>query len=355
VAAHAGVSVGTASNVLNRPTLVAPSTRARVERAIAALGFVRNEPARQLRARTSRTVGLIALDIANPFFTDVARGAETAAIAAGLTVMLCNSGEDVEREALYLKLLEESRVHGILITPVIGVGERLHRLHAQGTPVILLDRWASTRTFCSVSVDDATGGELAVTHLLQQGHRRIAFVGTSLRVTQVSDRLAGAKRALTLAGLPESALAVVEVPNLNFASGKSGGAQIASMPRSQRPTAAFCANDLLAIGVLQEMTHRRVRIPDDFAIIGYDDIDFAAAAAIPLSSVRQPRDSLGRSAIELLLDEASDGSHHHRQLIFGPELVPRESTGAPPAQADHTELGHGEVDFDRNHQQLRAE
>jgi LacI family transcriptional regulator len=127
------------------------------------------------------------------------------------------------------------------------------------------------------------------------------------------------------------------------------------MPRSQRPTAAFCANDLLAIGVLQEMTHRRVRIPDDFAIIGYDDIDFAAAAAIPLSSVRQPRDSLGRSAIELLLDEASDGSHHHRQLIFGPELVPRESTGAPPAQADHTELGHGEVDFDRNHQQLRAE
>src|SRR5512132_763263 len=125
VATQAGVSVGTVSNVLNRPEVVAPATRARVEEAIATLGFVRNESARQLRAGHSRTLGLVVLDVSNPFFTDVARGVEDAADAAGLAVILCNSDEKAERERRYLDLLEQHRVHGILITPVEGVSERL--------------------------------------------------------------------------------------------------------------------------------------------------------------------------------------------------------------------------------------
>ncbi len=327
VAAQAGVSVGTVSNVLNRPHLVAPATRVRVQEAIAALGFVRNESARQLRAGRSRTIGLLVLDVSNPFFTDVARGVEDAATAAGLAVILCNSDEKAERERRYLDLLEEHRVQGILITPVTGVNERLHQLQRRGTPVVLLDRWASTRDHCSVSVDDVYGGELAAAHLVDRGHQRIAFVGGPFSIKQVHDRHDGAQRALLAAGLPASALTTVESPALNFASGRAAGAQIADMPSRHRPTAAFCANDLLALGLLQEMTRRQLRVPGDLAIVGYDDIDFAAAAAVPLSSVRQPRNQLGKSAAQLLIEETSeDREHSHRQLVFEPQLVIRVSS-----------------------------
>ena len=327
VAAEAGVSVGTVSNVLNRPEVVAPATRVRVQEAIAALGFVRNESARQLRAGRSRTIGLVVLDVSNPFFADVARGVEDAATAAGLAVILCNSDQKAEREGRYLDLLEEHRVQGILITPVKATNERLRQLRRRGTPVVLLDRWASTRNQCSTSVDDVYGGELAATHLVEQGHERIAFVGGPFGIKQVHDRYEGAKRVLRQAGLPESALVVVETPALNFRSGRTASAQIAEMPSRRRPTAAFCANDVLALGLLQEMTRRQLRVPQDLAIVGYDDIDFAAGAAVPLSSVLQPREQLGRTAAELLIEETSDhGRHSHRQLVFEPELIVRDSS-----------------------------
>jgi LacI family transcriptional regulator, galactose operon repressor len=327
VAARAGVSVGTVSNVLNRPEQVAPATRARVEQAIAALGFVRNESARQLRAGRSRTLGLVVLDVSNPFFTDVARGVEDAATAAGLAVILCNSDEKADRERRYLDLLEEHRVQGILITPVKGLSDRLRQLQRRGTPVVLLDRWASTRDHCSVSVDDVYGGELAAAHLVERGHQRIAFVGGPFSIKQVQDRHDGAEHALLEAGLPPTALTVVQTPALNFSSGLAAGARIATMPSSRRPTAAFCANDLVALGVLQEMTRRKLRVPGDLAIVGYDDIDFAAAAAVPLSSVRQPRDQLGRAAAQLLVQETTEGrAHSHRQMVFEPQLVARDSS-----------------------------
>ncbi|HVD14201.1 MAG TPA: LacI family DNA-binding transcriptional regulator [Actinomycetota bacterium] len=327
MAAHAGVSVGTVSNVLNRPDAVAPATRARVQRAIAELGFVPNESARQLRGGHSRTIGLVVLDVGNPFFTDVAKGVEDAVTEAGLTVILCDSAEQVEREYRYLDLLEAQRVKGVLITPVEGVSKRLRALRQHDIPVVLVDRFASTRNVCSVSVDDVYGGELAAAHLVEQGHRRIAFVGGPFGLKQVQDRYDGARRIVLRAGLPEAALVMVEVPALTFQSGLAAGARIAEMTPGDRPTAAFCANDLLAVGLLQEMTRRSLRAPDDLAIVGYDDIVFAAAAAVPLSSVRQPREQLGRAAAELLLEEATDGANHrHRRLVFEPDLVVRDSS-----------------------------
>src|SRR5262245_19896619 len=139
VAERAGVSVGTVSNVLNRPDVVAPATRDRVRAAIAELGFVRNESARHLRAGRSRTVGLVVLDVSNPFFTDVARGVEDAASDAGLAVILCNSDESPSKERRYLSLLQEQRVQGVLITPVDAASDRLADLRARGIPVVLLD------------------------------------------------------------------------------------------------------------------------------------------------------------------------------------------------------------------------
>ena len=327
VAARAGVSVGTVSNVLNRPQLVSEATRSRVRAAISELGFVRNETARQLRAGRSRTIAYVVMDAANPFFNDVARGVEDTARAAGVAVYLCNSNQDAAREREYLERLREQRVQGVLITPIDPSGERLAAMPGRGTPVVLVDCQAPDPTWCSVAVDDELGGELALTHLLESGHERIAFVGGPMSVPQVRDRHRGALRALAAAGRPASALVLLETEALTVAEGRRAGERLAGLPASARPTAAFCANDLLALGLLQAMTRLGRAVPEDLAVVGYDDIEFAEAAAVPLTSVRQPRELLGRTAARLLFEEAAgDEAHVHQQVRFKPELVVRAST-----------------------------
>lgn len=330
VADRAGVSIGTVSNVLNNPGLVSRRTRIRVADAIEDLGFVRNESARQLRAGKSRTLGLVVLDVANPFFTDVARGVEELAGKNGAAVLLCNSDDDAGKEAHYLDLLEQQRVQGILITPVEGGESRLQGLRDRGTPVVLLDRGATRTDQCSVAVDDFLGGQLALNHLITEGHRQIAFIGGPLSIQQVRDRLAGARQAAADAAAAV-VVTVLLTESLNVTSGCIAGRSLLKLSNSQKPSAVFCANDLLAMGVLQEMTRNGIRVPEELAIVGYDDIEFAAAAAVPLSSVRQPRHELGRAAVELLLEEASAAAEHrHQQLIFSPSLVVRESSLARP-------------------------
>ncbi len=329
VAAHAGVSVGTVSNVLNRPDMVSEATRRKVLQAIAELGFVRNESGRHLRAGQSRTLAYLVLDASNPFFTDVARGIEETARANGIALYMCNSDGDAAREADYLELLVEQRVRGILITPVDQDTAQLDVVLRQGIPMVLVDRRAGA-SWCSVGVDDIEGGELAVTHLSEQGHQRIAFVGGPMSTVQVADRLQGARNALQAIGRPADALSVMETAALNVAEGRRAGERLAGLPRARRPTAAFCANDLVALGLLQQMTRMGADVPGDLAIVGYDDIEFAGAAAVPLSSVRQPRQLLGRVAAELLLAESEAGHEHvHQQVVFRPELVVRTSSLAP--------------------------
>jgi DNA-binding LacI/PurR family transcriptional regulator len=264
------------------------------------------------------------LDVANPFFTDVVRGAEEAIEAAGAVAVVCNSGESAARERRHLDLLEEQRVKGVLITPVDdGRDSRLQQLVRRGTPVVLVDRGSGQRNRCSVAVDDVLGGQLAGAHLREVGHRRVAFVGGPITIQQVADR----RRGFSAMFAGDEDLRIIDTPNLSVAAGRRAGEGIADLLPADRPTAVFCANDLLALGVLQEMTLRGVRVPRDVAIVGYDDIDFAGAAAVPLSSIRQPREQLGRTAAELLLEEANDpGRHEHRHVVFKPELVVREST-----------------------------
>ncbi|MGW0807935.1 LacI family DNA-binding transcriptional regulator [Nonomuraea sp. NPDC002799] len=327
VARLAGVSVGTVSNVLNRPDMVAPDTRTRVQAAITQLGYVRNGSARQLRAGRSRTIGVVALDLGNPFFIDVLRGVEAAAQDAGLIVMVFNSDKDAAREARLMETFEEQRPLGVLITPVNAEGqeERLGRLLSRGIPVVLFDSSSRNNRGCAVAVDDVLGGRLAGRHLRERGHRHIAFAGGPFSVRQVEDRHAGLAGVLT----PDDTLTVIPLPNLTVDTGRTAARQIAALPPADRPTAVFCANDLVALGVLQELTLRGLRVPDDVAILGYDDIDFAAAAAVPLSSIRQPREQLGRTAARMLFEEAEQpGGHEHRHVIFQPQLVERSSTKA---------------------------
>ena len=328
VAAKAGVSVGTVSNVLNRPAKVSGPAAERVLAAIAELGFVRNDAARQLRAGSSKTVGLIVLDVRNPFFTDLARGAEDQAATAGLSVILGNSDENGQRESTYLDLFEEQRVLGVLISPLGDVTERLERLRQRGTRAVLVDRSGDNSTFSSVSVDDVAGGRLAVEHLIAQGRRRIAFVGGPFGIRQVVDRHTGARQAV--ADHPGVSLEVIETPALSVIAGRNAGTGIAERAPAERPDAIFAANDLIATGVLQALLMQGtsgITVPGDIALIGYDDIDFASAAVVPLSSIRQPSALIGQTAVEILLEEADDPARAPRQIVFQPELVVRESTG----------------------------
>ncbi|MFG3497407.1 LacI family DNA-binding transcriptional regulator [Streptomyces sp. NPDC047928] len=329
VARRAGVSVGTVSNVINRPDSVAEATRERVQAVIGALGYVRSESARHLRAGHSRIIALLVLDMANPFFVDLATGAERAAREAGLGVMLCNSAQDPAEEAEYLGLFAEQRVRGVLVTPADAEGHTLGEFGRHGIPYVLVDRTASGGDACSVSVDDVEGGALAARHLLESGRRDLVFVGGPAALPQVRDRRTGAVGALAEAGLPPDALVCVETERLDVASGRDAGARLLGL--SPRPTAVFCANDLLALGVLQTLFAAGVSVPGDIALVGYDDIEFAAAAAVPLTSVRQPARRLGRLAAELLIEETGEAAdaHAHQRIVLRPELVVRASSLPP--------------------------
>ncbi|GEK85440.1 LacI family DNA-binding transcriptional regulator [Microbacterium aerolatum] len=326
VAAAASVSVGTVSNVLNQPDKVAAATAARVQAAIEELGFVRNDAARQLRAGRSRSIGMVVLDAGNPFFAAVARGAEARAEQDGLSVLLGNSDENAARESTYLDLFREQRVNGVLLTPAALVEDSLLRLQRAGIPVVLVDHESEDAFTCSVAVDDVEGGYLAAAHLLEQGRRRLLFLGGPSSLAQVAHRLEGARRAV--AEVTGAELEEIEMPALTVLNGRAAGEAIAERTPEERPDAIFAANDLLAVGLLQGLSiFGSVRVPDDIALIGYDDIDFAAATVVPLSSIRQPAALIGRTAVELLLKSIDDpAGAYERRVRFRPELVVREST-----------------------------
>ena len=238
VAKRAGVSLGTVSNVLNRPEIVAEETRERVKSAIEEIGFVRNGSARQLRAGTSQHIGLVMLDVANPFFTEVARGVEDAANEAGYVVILCNSDDSVEKESHYLQVLEEQRARGVLITPVQSDASYLQRFRKRGIAVVLLDRPSKIKDLCSVAVDDVRGGELATAHLLEQGHERIGFVHGPLSIRQCADRQRGVLQAVRSAGQdPDQVIIDITTPAQNTWEGEES---LVKLLRAKiKPTAVF--------------------------------------------------------------------------------------------------------------------
>ncbi|MFN3006809.1 LacI family DNA-binding transcriptional regulator [Mycolicibacterium wolinskyi] len=328
VAAAASVSVGTVSNVLNAPDKVAPATVARVQAAIDRLGFVRNDAARQLKAGRSRSVGLVVLDIGNPFFTDIARAAERRAGEHDLTVLLGTSDDDTDRERAYIDAFDEQRVFGLLVSPVGEDLQRLTALRERGTPVVLVDRDGSGTPFDSVAVDDVAGARLAVEHLCATGRRRIAFVGGPGTLRQIRDRRRGAAEAI--AEIPGAELEIIDTTAPSVQAGSAVGEQLRQRAPRDRPDGVFCANDLLAIGVLQALSLiGGLRVPDDMALVGYDDIDFARSAVVPLTSVRQPTRAIGSTAVDLLIAASEDSVRRRpKHVVFQPELIVRGSTGS---------------------------
>ncbi|GAA1601529.1 hypothetical protein GCM10009693_11780 [Leucobacter chromiireducens subsp. chromiireducens] len=239
-------------------------------------------------------------------------------------MLMGGSDDSPEREAALLEMFEEHRVAGVLVTPVHANLHQLRSLRDAGIPVVLVDRGSHDRTFPSVSVDDVEGGRIAARHLVEIGRRRIAFVGGPHEIEQVSDRLSGVRAVV--AERQDTALEIFETQGLSVLEGRRVGEEIARLSPEQRPDGVFAANDLLALGILQALVMRSsLRVPEEIALIGYDDIDFAHSAVVPITSVRQPAFSIGSTAVELLLRERGAGADCE-QIVFQPELVVRAST-----------------------------
>jgi LacI family transcriptional regulator len=328
VAERAGVSLGTASNALNRPEVLAPETLARVLEAIERLGFVRSSAAHQMRGGSSRAFGAVILDASNPFSTETIRGLEDVVNEQGCAVMVCSSDGSPERESRYLRLLEEHRVQGLVITPTARSLRYLETLRDRGTLVVLLDRRSKDNEFCSVSVDHVRGGELAGRHLFELGHRRIASINGPLHLSQCAEWRRGLRRAARAAGLDasESIIEYTIDPITAFDQAESAVDSFLALPEG--PTGVVCIDDRVAFTVLRTLADRRVRVPRDVSVVGYDDVEFASMFSPTLTSIRAPKYELGRAAAQLLIDETVDSQHRHGNVRFEPELIARQSTTA---------------------------
>lgn len=326
VARQASVSVGTVSNVLNRPHRVAPRTLQRVEQVINELGFVPNASARQLRAGVIESVGAILLDIGNPFFTAIARGIEDRLAQQGLALLVSSSDEDHGREVHLAQLYEQHTVRGVLVTPASSDVSELEAIRDRGTPIVLMDA-SNDATFPSVTVDDVLGARLAVEHLLSLGHRRIGFLNGSVNIRQCANRRIGAHAAVINAGLdPHHVLTEVTLSSLQADGGDRATMALLSSSLDQRQTAIFCVNDLVALGSMRALLRCGLRVPQDVAVVGYDDIGVANLLMVPLTTVRQPTQEIGWAAADLLVTASDPRSRMTQHVRFEPELVVRASS-----------------------------
>lgn len=334
VAALAGVSVGSVSNVINRRDSVRPDVRERVEAAIAQLGYKPNPTAQALRRGTSPLVGVAVFDLTNPFFMEAAAAMERVLSREGYIMTLSSTHASVQGERDLLEALGRQAVRGVLLTPADSTHEAATRLVEEGTPVVLFDAAEAPEGLPSVSIDDRAGAALAIEHLLALGHERICFLNGPADMRQSVQRLAGVRDAIEhwqrLTGSDSIQLTVYNAQaytaQAGYAATKDTIAEARATSDETNPTAVFCANDLLAVGVMSALRVAGVSIPDDVSVIGFDDIPLAAQMPVPLTTIRQPMDELGAAAAELLLS-GSDAPAQHQ--TFSPVLTIRESTAKP--------------------------
>ena len=334
VAQTARVSPSTVSRVLNGNAKVDPTLTRRVRTAAKALGYRPSRAARELRVQRSQVIGLILSDIQNPFFTTLVSAVEEVAYSHGFSLILCNASEDTERERLYTEVLHAERVVGAIVTTT---DERAGRagvevLLQNGIPVVAVDRLIAGVDVDSVLIDNVEGARLATQHLIDDGHRRIGFIGGRACVTTGYDRRRGFDIAHFEAGLPVSK-SLARTGDFKFESGRAEA--ISLLELSAPPTALLVANNLMTLGALTALQERGLRIPDDMAIVGFDDVLWAPVLTPPLTTVAQPIYAEGRTAAELLIRRMNYPDAPVESVVLRPTLIQRESC------ARHSEFSVG--------------
>jgi LacI family transcriptional regulator len=330
VAKRAGVSPMTVSRVINNSGYIHEKTRARVEQAIAELGYVPNMLARSLRFKQTKTLALVISDVTNPFWTTVARGVEDAASEQGFSVILCNTDESPNKEAQYLNVVVQKQVDGVLLVPAFSSVESVKFLQDCGVPFVVLDRRVPDSLVDVVRCDSEAGAYQLTRHLIELGHRRIAALSGPQAVTTAADRIAGYRRALVESGLEDQA-----VEYYGEFSARSGYEMARKALAIQpRPTGLLAANNFILIGALRALKEAGLRVPDDVSIVTFDDLLEVLGVDPFVTVISQPAYEIGRRATALLLDRVSNpGPAEPQEIILPTQLIVRQSSSAPPIQA----------------------
>ena len=338
VARRAGVSPATVSRVLSDSTHpVRPETRERVQRAAAELGFVPNQLARALATSRTSTMGVIVHDIADPYFAEIVRGLEDGARPDGYRLLVCSSDRDPDRELSYVATLLSYRVDALIFA---GGGlkdrpyqraleQRLAAYQKEGGVVVALAPNAYKAP--SVTPDNRGGAAAMTQHLAGLGHRRIGYIGGSPSVETSDHRLKGYRKGLEAAGLPwDPALAVPG--SFDAAAGRQACADL--LDSHADVTALFVASDVAAFGVLRELRARRISVPRDISVAGFDDVEMAELVEPPLTTMRARMHDVGALGAEMALKLL--GGERVKSVVLDAEVVVRESTGPPPVRARHS-------------------
>jgi LacI family transcriptional regulator len=326
VARRAGVSPMTVSRVINDSALVSDGTRRRVEDAIGELGYVPSRLARGLSARRTGTLAVIVPDVANPFFTLIVRGAEDVARRAGYRVILCDTRGDLALEREVIEEMLAHRVEGILIAPVNDRSrEHMQRLTAFDVPFVLVDRSVRGVDADTVLGDSADGAQRLVEHLLSLGHRRVGMIVESDDVSTARDRRKGYEAALQAAGLPADRELVVRA-SVDPEGGREGMRRLLTL--DEPPTAVFTVNNLVAVGAIEAVREAGLEVPDDVALVCFDDIEYASRLYPFLTVMEQPAETFGTLGTQLLLERIEDRAPERSRVVVLPaQFVVRRSSG----------------------------
>lgn len=323
IAIRAEVSVNTVSRALKNKPDINDKTKKRIIEIAERLGYTPNALAKSLRSKKSKTIGVVIADISSPFYSNVVKGIEDRAEEKGYSIILSNTDEQYEKEEAAVRVLLEKRVDGLLITPVQEKNRDILNLKEKMIPFVLVGRHFDDLQTNYIAIDDVTGGFLATEHLIKKGHGRILYINGPLHISPAWERLAGYKKALLEYGIGYDQK-LVKGNTTEMEEAYKLTKKILS--EELNFTAIFAFSDVLALGAMHALSEAKLKIPDDIAVVGYDDIEFARVAYPPLTTVRIPRYQLGREVINLLVDEIIEKSSGKLcQKTIKPELVIRES------------------------------
>jgi len=323
IAKVALVSHSTVSRALRDSPLISEETKTRVRRIAQEMGYSPSAVARGLVTKQTRTLGLVVTTIADPFVAEVVEGIEALAQDKGYSILLCQSRSDADRELASVEILREKRVDAIIVTASRVGSLYLPLLERLSVPIVLINNQQEGRYIHSVGTDNLHGGRLAAEHLVELGHRRVAYITGPEWAAQSRLRREGARQVLLEEGLDLDPDLVVQ------GTGRSDGgeeAMRALLDRSNPPTAVFCYNDLTAIGVMRSARVAGLQVPDDISVVGYDDIAYASYVMPPLTTIRQRRYEMGYQATEMALALLAGGKTVTNSLVQG-QLVARGSSG----------------------------
>jgi LacI family transcriptional regulator len=327
VANRAGVSAITVSRALNNTGYVNIRTRQRIMDAVMELNYVPNVLARSLRSQRTQLLALLITDITNPFWTTVARGVEDAAIEAGYAIILCNTDEDPAKEARYLDLLLRRRVDGLIISPSVESAGLLDNLQQRAVPFVLIDRQVTGLVADSVRGDSYSGAYQLTNHLLKTGYRQIAMIGGPVTVSTAEDRMRGYLAALQDAHITPNPR-LIRRGAYHAAAGRAAMADL--LAAEPCPAAVFAGNNAIALGVMEALHAANLRVPDDVALVSFDDFPSPLGGRPFLTAVVQPARQLGREALRLLLERLAGTDRAPEDLVFPTQLIIRRSCGCNP-------------------------